>query len=102
VIVKALRSLPAQNRLENQIALTNRIIALLGEITGDTVLAGAALPAETEMLLAILARLNLPPAARAGDLAPVPHPALSESFRPLPLPVDRRRFIIPLDGHNKI
>jgi hypothetical protein len=27
---------------------------------------------------------------------------LSESFRPLPLPVDRRRFIIPLDGHNKI
>jgi len=68
VIRKALRSLPARNRLESQIALTNRIIALLGEMTGDAALDGAALPADTEMLLAILDRLNLPPEARAGDL----------------------------------
>ena len=79
VIIKALRSLPARNRLENQIALTNRIIALIGEITGETALTGATLPAETEMLLAILARLNLPPAARAGDLVPRPLTRLSQS-----------------------
>jgi hypothetical protein len=44
VIRNALRSLPARNRLENQITLANRIIALIGEITGDATLDGAALP----------------------------------------------------------
>ena len=79
VIMKALRSIPARNRLENQIALANRIIALIGEITGDAALDGAALPADTEMLLAILSRLNLPPTTRAGDLVPRPLTRLSQS-----------------------
>jgi superfamily II DNA or RNA helicase len=79
VIRKVLRSLPARNRLENQVALTNRIIALIGELTGDADLGEAALPADTEMLLAILARLNLPPPARSSDLVPRPLTRLSQS-----------------------
>jgi superfamily II DNA or RNA helicase/HKD family nuclease len=79
VIRKALRSLPARNRLECQIALANRIIALLGEMTGDASLDGAALPTDTEMLLAILDRLNLPPDTRASDLLSRPLTRLSQS-----------------------
>ena len=79
VLRKALRSLPARNRLQSQIALVNRVIALVGEMTGDAALDGAALPADTEMLLAILDRLNLPPGARAGDLVSRPLTRLSQS-----------------------
>ena len=90
VIRKVLRSLPARNRLENQVALTNRIIALIGELTGDAALGEAALPAYTEMLLAILARLNLPPATQASDLVPDPSPGFHRA-RSSPAPGQSRR-----------
>lgn len=60
IIQGALRSLPAEERLERQIDLSNRIIALLSEHCEDESLAEAVIPEDTRMLLAIIDRNGLP------------------------------------------
>lgn len=64
IIRRALRSLPAEDRLERQVELTNRIIGLLKDCTGDESLAEASIPEDTRMLMAILDRVGVPQGAQ--------------------------------------
>ncbi len=77
VIQRTLRSLPAENRLERQTELSNKIVALLRESSRDENLAEAFIPADTEVLLAIFDRIGLP--SGAERLITRPETGLSQS-----------------------
>lgn len=73
---KSLRSLRAENRLEKQVELCNKIVSLLRESSEDESLAEAFIPAKTEILLAIFDKIGFPSEA---DKLIAPKTGLSQS-----------------------
>jgi superfamily II DNA or RNA helicase len=78
-IQHALRSFPSTGRLQKQIVLSNEIIDLLKRKGGDPTSEDASLPSDTEILLAVLEKFNLPPEAHNPDRIPHPLTRLSQS-----------------------
>ncbi|MDD5434248.1 MAG: DEAD/DEAH box helicase family protein, partial [Nitrospira sp.] len=79
IIQQSLQSFSLKNRIERQVDLCNHIINLIKEITGDQTIADAIVPIDTEILLAILDRANLPPEVKRIALVPRPLTRLSQS-----------------------
>lgn len=78
-IQQALRSFPSTGRLQRQIVLSNEIIDLIKRRGGDPTSEDASLPSDTEILLAVLEKLNLAPEAHNPDRIPHPLTRLSQS-----------------------
>ena len=64
VIQQSLRSLPVERRLEKQIETCNQIISFIKNFTNDESLTDTVIPADTEILLAILDSTSIPPGTR--------------------------------------
>ncbi len=77
VIQQSLRSLPVERRLEKQIETCNQIISFIKNFTNDESLTDTAIPADTEILLAILDSTSIPPGTR--NHIPRPLTRLSQS-----------------------